>query len=60
MQTLGLANLVDCPHSKISMRMLSLGLHKFNEMKTYGRQRTPDVAFWLMLISVLGLKNSYC
>jgi len=42
------------------MRILSLSLfHTFVEMRTCGRQRTPDVVFWLKLMSVPGFKNSY-
>jgi len=33
--------------------------HQFVEIKAYGHQRTPDVIFWLMLVSVLGVKNRY-
>jgi len=61
MQTLVLANSVHRPHSQISMRILSLSLfHKFVEIRTCGRQRTsPDVVFWLKLVSVLGFTNRY-
>jgi len=42
------------------MRILSLSLfHKFVEISACGRQRTPDVVFWLKLLSVPGLKNNY-
>jgi len=42
------------------MRIISLNLfQKFVEIRTCGRQRTPDVVFWLKLVSVLGFKNRY-
>jgi len=42
------------------MRILSLSLfHKFVEISTCGLQRTPDVVFWLKLVSVLGFENTY-
>ena len=42
------------------MRILSLSLfHRFVEIRTCGRQRTPDIVFWLKLVSVHGFKNSY-
>jgi len=60
MQTLVLANSVHCPHSQISMRILSLSLfHKFVEIRACGLQRTLDVVFWLKLILVPGFKNNY-
>jgi len=44
-------------HSQISMRNLRLSLfHKFVKIRAFGRQRTPNVVFWLKLISVLGFK----
>jgi len=59
-QTVDLANSVHRPHSQISMRILSLRLlHKFVKIKACGRQRTPDVVFWLNLLPVFGFKNSY-
>jgi len=60
MQTLVVANSVHPPHPPISMIILSLSLfHKFVKIKTCGLQRTPDVVFWLKLVSVPGCKNSY-
>jgi len=54
-----LANSVHHPHSQISMRILSLSLfHTFVEIRACGRQRPPDVVFWLKLVSVLGFKHS--
>ena len=61
-QTLGLANLVDRPHSQISMRIMSLNLfHKFVEVKACGLQRTPDWSWFrcLVLKIVIVLKNSF-
>ena len=59
-QTLVLANSVHCPHSQISMRILSLSLfHKFVEIRACGLQRTPDVVLSLKLVSVPGFKNNY-
>jgi len=59
MQTLILANSVHRLHSQISTRILSLNLfHKLVEVRVSGRQCTPDVAFWLKLVSVFGFKNS--
>jgi len=55
-----IAYLVHRPHSQITMRILSLNLfHKFVEIRACGRQRTPEVVFWLKLVLVLGFKNSY-
>jgi len=60
MLTLVLKYLVYHPHSKILMRIMSLSLfQKFVETRTCGFQRTPDVIFWLKLVSVLRFKNSY-
>ena len=57
-QTLVLANSVHRPHPQISMRILSLSLfHKFVEIRACGLQRTPDVVFWLKLVSVPCFKN---
>jgi len=59
-QTLVLTNSVHRPRSQISVRILFLSLfHKFVEIRACGRQRTPDVVFWLKLLSVTGLKNTY-
>jgi len=59
-QTLALSNSVHRPQPQISTRILSLCLfHKFVEIRACGCQRTPDVVFWLQLISVPGFKNSY-
>jgi len=60
-QTLVFAHLVHRPHSQISMRTLSLSLfHQFVEIRACGLQRTsPDVVFWLKLVSALAFKNSY-
>jgi len=56
-QTLVLANSVHGPHSQISIRILSLSLfHKFVELRACGRQRPPNVIFWLKLVSVFGSK----
>ena len=39
---------------------MSLSLfQKFVETRTCGFQRTPDVIFWLKLVSVLRFENSY-
>jgi len=38
---------------------MSLSLsRKFVEIRACGRQRTPDLVFWLKLFAVLGFKNT--
>jgi len=61
LQTLVLANSIHRPHSQISMRILSRCLfHKFVEIRACRLQRTPDVVFWLKLVSVpADFKNNY-
>jgi len=61
-QTQVLANSVHHQHSQISTRILPLSLfHKFVELRACGRQRPPDIVFWLKLVSkiVVSLKKSF-
>ena len=57
MQTQILGNSVHRPHSQLCIWILSRCLfHEFVVLRACGRQRPPDVVFWLKLVSVLGLK----
>jgi len=61
LQILDLANSVNRQHSQLSPRVLSITLfHKLVEVRASGRQRTPDIVFWLKLVSVSvhAFKNS--